>query len=377
MIPAAVAVRPDGAIEHQGMLWKPKHGATATAEEFLAARALFIELHEDADWNPWLREDRSADIEQALLVMDQWRRAEPGFRRMTMKQWEARQARREREYERMREAEAKAREERKQRYDEQRAHARLCLLECQARLEFEIEEVASFRDGSRFPRMQPARRDDEVAKLDESIARLQSEVRRLTAVVDDPEGVVDEYGRLPRERRELSLFYFRIDRERQIRALRERIPRLRAELEGSTDKRESADLRSDLSQTTRSMGRLLAIPPLAAEQMCSECATPNARHGWVTPPFDGPCPAWPSWAARIRKVREMLEAASRRTTPPEPPAPAPQPLAVIPSGLPIAGVIERLAEIQKTYPDAEVRRGRANRWEIWPSRQPGQSSSSS
>jgi hypothetical protein len=50
----------------------------------------------------------------------------------------------------------------------------------------------------------------------------------------------------------------------------------------------------------------------------------------------------------------------------EPGPPKPKPIAVIPSGLPIADIMARLAEIQTDHPDAEVRRGRANRWEIWP-----------
>jgi len=49
-----------------------------------------------------------------------------------------------------------------------------------------------------------------------------------------------------------------------------------------------------------------------------------------------------------------------------PPAqPKPQPLAVVPSGLPIAEVVAKLTELQQQFPGAEVRRGRANRWELW------------
>jgi hypothetical protein len=43
-----------------------------------------------------------------------------------------------------------------------------------------------------------------------------------------------------------------------------------------------------------------------------------------------------------------------------------QPLAVLPSGLPVAEVLQRLQELQQQFPEAEVRRGRANRWELWP-----------
>ncbi len=65
----------------------------------------------------------------------------------------------------------------------------------------------------------------------------------------------------------------------------------------------------------------------------------------------------------------MLQEFSKRreTQPPTPskPKPKPQPLAVVPSGLPIAEVVAKLSELQEQYPDAEVRRGRANRWELW------------
>jgi hypothetical protein len=63
----------------------------------------------------------------------------------------------------------------------------------------------------------------------------------------------------------------------------------------------------------------------------------------------------------------MLEEFSKRreVEPPTPPKPKPQPLAVIPSGLGIAEVVATLSELQAQYPDAEVRRGRANRWELW------------
>jgi hypothetical protein len=76
--------------------------------------------------------------------------------------------------------------------------------------------------------------------------------------------------------------------------------------------------------------------------------------------------------ARLREARDIFERAIARTDPPPPPEPKPEPLAVVPSGLPISEVMARLAEIQERYPDAEVRRGRANRWEVWPSdREPG------
>ena len=63
----------------------------------------------------------------------------------------------------------------------------------------------------------------------------------------------------------------------------------------------------------------------------------------------------------------MLEDFSKRreAEAPTPPTPKPQPLAIVPSGLPIAEVVAKLSELQEHYPDAEVRRGRANRWGSW------------
>lgn len=65
-------------------------GATASVDEFFAARALFTELHTDARWNPWVFEDPAAELDRTLDVMEQWTRAEPGFRQLAGKQMDAR-----------------------------------------------------------------------------------------------------------------------------------------------------------------------------------------------------------------------------------------------------------------------------------------------
>ena len=64
-VAAPTGVMPAGVIEHDGMLWKPRRGATASAEEFITARTLFIELNQDAMWNPWIRDERAADIDDS------------------------------------------------------------------------------------------------------------------------------------------------------------------------------------------------------------------------------------------------------------------------------------------------------------------------
>lgn len=61
----------------------------------------------------------------------------------------------------------------------------------------------------------------------------------------------------------------------------------------------------------------------------------------------------------------MLETFSKRREADAEPGPGPSPLAVLPSGLPIAVVVAKLTELQAQFSAAEVRRGRANRWELW------------
>ena len=61
-------------------------------------------------------------------------------------------------------------------------------------------------------------------------------------------------------------------------------------------------------------------------------------------------------------VRYILD----RVKPTEPTPPKPEPLATLPGNLGIGEVIERLKELQVKHPDAVVKRGRANRWELWP-----------
>jgi hypothetical protein len=37
----------------------------------------YIELHRDAHWNAWHKEEEAAKLERAHAVMDEWERAEP------------------------------------------------------------------------------------------------------------------------------------------------------------------------------------------------------------------------------------------------------------------------------------------------------------
>lgn len=361
-------ILPDGIIELDGMLWKPRDGATVGADEFTRAREVVMHLHNESRWNPWVLDDERVRYDSALDVIDQWQRAEPGHHYLTDAEIDARGKDVEERCRRESEARKQERKRREGQFDAGRAEARLALLEMQSSLEHALADIAGYRDGSKFPGMDSSRRATAVAELDERIQKCQSEIAALAPVVGEPELVVDEGGWLPSERREVMLMHYTAHRHAEVSRLREELSGVESQLGAATDRTMKSELRARIADIRRPLDRWLAVPPLTADDMCSDCATPVSEHGWVTPPFDGPCSAWPRWAARLNRARTILANSieHRDRAPVEPPAPKPQPLAVIPSGLPISAVAKRLQELEAQFPDAQVKRGRANRWELWP-----------
>jgi hypothetical protein len=354
-------------IEHDGLLWKPKPGATATAEEFVAARTLMMAIHRDARWNPWVSEDRAAELAAAMDTFGEWTRAEPGFRQKTSRQVDAWMARMDREFKTKQERRERRYERNQKQYDAAREQARLALLEDEAYEQRLTSELEGYRSGQTFPGMPAARRQADIADLEAKLIACQQRLAELRHAVGNPEKVVDDLGRMPQDRRELNLWRYSSRREQEVHRLRSSTADKAAALAASNDKAERAEIRRKLRDEQSELDRWLSVAPLTPDDMCSECDTPMADHVWRLTRFTGPCPAWPRWAARVREARQMffkMVEASKPSAPPPPPKP--QPLAVVPSGLPIAEVMARLAEIQQEFSDAVIRRGRANRWEAWP-----------
>jgi hypothetical protein len=312
--------------------------------------------------------ERAADLEAAMAVMGQWTRAEPGFRQKTPQEveewlasWEAEFEEEQAERERQRQARAAG-------YDERRHHARLALLEQQSSLTGRIAERTGLQDGTRFPGMEDRRRAVEIAKLEAEVVETEANIIGLQREVGDPETVVDVNGWLPSQRRELALTGFVYWRCDEVQRLSAEVDRLAAEAD-SADRTQRRECRAAADRVRRKFEALRAMSPLEAKDMCPDCFSPVTGHGWsfgeMDSPGCGPCPAWPRWAARLRRAREILMSHQRR---PEAVAvPKPQPLAVIPSGKSVDEVIEELGRLRAEYPGAEVRRGNRNRWEIWPS----------
>lgn len=364
---AEIVRHPDSTYEHDGLLWRAKPGATSTFEERVRAAEFFIDLHADEFWNPWRMEEEAAELESAHAVMDEWERAEPGFRPMTAAEFRAESDREDHDWDKWRDDYAKRLEGNKQRYDPERQKARLELLEVRSRLAHQLAEVTALRSGEAYPAMDSQRRGQQVAELEEHIRRDQAAVERLNPIVGDPEDVTDQHGQLPADRRPTMLYCYREWRIETVKRLRTEIAELDAGIAAAGDKAERSRLRTARQITKCQLDEHLAVPRMEADDMCADCPQPLVHHALGGAFTGGPCPAWPDWGARLRKVRQMLENAAQHPQQADAArdAPKPKPLAVVSSGLPIAEIVKRLQELQEQFPDAQVRRGRANRWELW------------
>ena len=262
------------------------------------------------------------------------------------------------------------RAQRAARYDPQQAQARLALLEEQGMLADKIRERDEIISRDLFPLIDDRQRDRHLAALEPAIAAGQRAVDELAAVVGDPETVCDERGWLPAERRELSLRAFKDRRAAEVRQLRTRIPARQAELKKLTGRSERATLREALRRDVARLASLEAMPPMQADDMCSECVNPAWHSPGVTynltdmSSTGGPCPAWPQWAQQLEKLHRALREPPARQA--QPPAPKPRPIAVIPAGLPIEELISKLDAIRVDHPGAQIRQGRGNRWKSGP-----------
>lgn len=356
---------PEGVYSDGALLWRAKPGATTTFEDLLEARELFQDLHNDRDWNPWRFEAAAEALERAKDTVEQRKRAEPGFRQWTASEVEEWMAQRDADFEGEQAERERQRERNLATYNAEREAARLDLLEQRHILARRRLELSQMRSGESFPQIDPERRAAQVSKLEKSVAQLEAEIERLAPVVGDPEDVVDEYGNLPRERRETTLYYYRSRRITRVRDLETKTAELRGRHDASSDNAERAQLRSQLGIDQQELDRLLAIPRLSAADMCADCVSPRHGHPAVKPPDNSPCVAWPGQKAIRAKIMKLLALAPEPSRP-EPEPATPKPLAIVPSGLPIAEIMAQLQDLQRKHPDAVVRRGRANRWELWP-----------
>jgi hypothetical protein len=358
-------------VEAGGECWEPVPGATVTAQEFIAARSVIDEIHQQIRWSPWGLQDRAGDYDAALAACGQWATIGPQPPPRTLEQYQAeldqRLAAAQARLEARQTQAARHRAVHAGHYDPERAAARLALLEEQAILAGKVREREDILSGELFPLAPQGERRELLDILERAITRTSHEVDALLAVAGDPETVADARGALPAERREEALLLFKARRGLQVRDLRARIASAQATLKTLTGRPGRAGLREGLRRDQAHLAYWEQMPPLDAGGMCPECGDPAWHAPGTTYSLDGfyvtggPCPAWPRWAKNIAAARQAAAQPAQ-----QPPPPPPEPIAVLAPGVPVDEVITQLTAIQAAHPGAQIRQGRGHRWEIWP-----------
>ena len=355
-------------IEVDGLLWKPKSGATSSGEQFSRARSLLLEIHRDASWNPWVEEDRTQEYQQAAAVFEQWTRAEPGFRQLTSEEVDVGMATWDAEFEARNAERDRQQAARVALYDEGREQARLALLEQQAILRHCSQKLDDLRERRRFPAMPEQPRRAQIAELQQSVAAARTAVVRLQEQVGDVDTVVDQHGWLPQERRELALSLFSARRCSEVRELRERVREQPTTLQATKGRAERAPHprraqpghpaagvpHGDTApRGCRHVLRVHHASELAwlRHHRCESRRGPVSRLAAV-----GATDLQGARDVRRRDQGQACRAAASEAGT---------------AGCHRLWAADRrgarqLAEIQARYPDARVRRGNRNRWEIWP-----------
>jgi hypothetical protein len=274
------------------------------------------------------------------------------------------------------EGDGEDRSERVSLYEPRRARARLALIEQRVTLARTIRDLEEILARQALVGEPEGPWETERLRAEAAIRDAERWVQELDPVVGDPEAVVDQHGHLPSERRVKFLAEFALAFNAEVSSLHERLPGLRAKLQSTRGRQERAAIREELHKGTARLAYLEAVPPFTARDMCTECPWPMSWHdtgvtfcletGVI---LSKPCDKWPVWSESLLtgllRVHDMLKQREQRKQQPPPSPPGPELLAVIPGESSVADTLIELTEVQAKHPDAQIRRGKGNRWEIW------------
>lgn len=378
----STSARPVTVTAPNGVVWTRKPEADSTPEQFLAVLEAFLSMRSvSASWNWWREGQAKQERHRIEQIVFGWDNGAPpsteeegeAFAANYMKELDANLAR------------TRGNRQRRatRQHDPERANCRLQVLRLESDAAF-LTHVAS----------KPKTLAQKTVAQQRALSALEKAVGLRETIGRDLERIIDVHGFTPAERREHHL-RSHLDYWRH--------PRLR-----------------DWSRSdNRRFNALLAMPPLTPADMCSECQAPAAWHdydislrlfhpaphagsqaeaiartmpGWwercpactaykiehvwggkgTLPGFDGE-----QYLAMLPSLLNAVSGPAPERKPKPSASPKLKPMAVIPGGLPVDEVLVRLAEAQKRYPDAEVRRGSGNGWELWPPRVPSATRSTS
>lgn len=354
-----------------GVTWRRRPGGTSSAPELLHALEDLRGLHDiSRQWDWWQEHRRDQEHDAVMRVLEEWDNGAPAKSPEEVDAFVAAELKdldRQIADGKQRRAELVA-----ESYDEEREHLRLSMLRTASDLAFFTHILAA----PTSPTQQEATKE----RVDEA----RTKADELRDQLGDPEDVVDRHGFLPAERRTMNLRshmdYWRhprlrewakTDRRRFNALLKMPMPDpgdMCSECQAPAEWHEY-DLSLRLFQSRPEPGSqaesLSHLMPGWWER-CPACTAYNIRHRWggdfAIPEFDGD----QSLAMLPSRVRSIFVKAERKPSRRRKATPRREPLAVIPLG-PIGDVMAQLADAQAEYPDAQVRRGKGDGWEVWPS----------
>lgn len=361
--------RPVTVTAPNGVTWTRKPDADSTPEQFLAALEAFLSMHSvAAAWDWWREGQAKQERDRLERVVFGW---DNGASSSTEEEAEAFAADYMKKFDTDLARDRRNRQRRATRqYDPERSKDRLQVLRWESDAAFFTHVAAK-----------PKTAEQKAVAEQRSTSALEKAAELRASIGGDLERVIDVHGFTPAERREHHL---------------------RSHMDYWRHRR----LRDWSVSDKRRFKALLAMPPLTAVDMCSECEAPAAWHAYdISLRLFRPAPepgsqaeaiarAMPGWWERcpacsayqiehvwggegslpgfdgeqyVAMLPPLLKALFGPAPEHKPKATPPKakPLAVIPGGLPVDEVLVRLAEAQKRHPDVEIRRGSGDGWELW------------
>ncbi|SDU25445.1 hypothetical protein [Jiangella alkaliphila] len=351
-----------------GVRWTRRLEGRSTGPEFLQALEDFCRTSDlSRQWNWWQEGRRDHEHDWLWQILSEWDNGAPqkseeeaeDFAQAEMDKLDER-----READRRRRADLVARS-----YNEDRGLQRLRLLRAESDAAFFAHVLAA-------PASAAQQKDAQ-----RRVTERRTEADELRRQLGDPDQVIDRQGFLPAERREMNLrshmdcWRHRVLRDWEKTDRRRFSALLKMPVPDPTDMCSECQAPAEWQEYDLSL-RLFQQPPepgSTAEQIarlmpgwwerCPACTAYKIEHQWgghaALPDFD-----YKQWRAMLPPlVRTIFTPAEPR--PKRQQQPKPQPLAVIAPG-PISEVMTKLAKAQAKHPSAQLRRGKGDTWELWP-----------